>query len=49
MNGIHEVASSILAWSTNLRSLALPQGASYGSRAGLRAKVVHRSGVQRQL
>ncbi len=33
MNGIHEVTGSIPVWSTNLRSLALPLGASFGWQA----------------
>jgi hypothetical protein len=42
MNGIHEVTGSTPVWSTNLR---LFTRASYGWRANLRAKVVHRSGA----
>ena len=41
MNGIHEVTGSIPVWSTTLRSP--DRRASYGWRANLRAKGVHRS------
>ena len=46
MNGIHEVTGSIPVWSTILRSLALPRGASFGWQAGRAfqsATDVHRS------
>jgi hypothetical protein len=43
MNGIHEVTGSIPVRSTNLRSLALPQGASFGWQATRRLSTVARS------